>query len=408
MSLSYSKAFLYICCLLLVSLVYSKFLLSISIISLFGLAVYRCFQANVDIKGFVKNYQISGLSLIFIMILFSGINSENLHEWAHHLKMKLPYVVLPFSLYVFRDEVIKYYYIFHQAFIVVLIISTIPVFYNIFSDYEAHLTALGVGHSADTPVDHIKYSIFLAFAGLSALILMIKPKPEIGLSIPKWFYAVAMMIIFLLLHIMAVRSGLALFYTVFSITTIIIIVNQEKYKWLFALMAFIIIIPTVMYYTVPSIKAKIGYMRYDINEYLKGGGSQYSDSERWVSIQSGLQLFKDQPILGTGIGDLREENSQLMKRHLKYNPNKYPHNQFVFYLAGMGILGLLFFSIAFFNPWQLFRASEMLFIMLSLLILISFLVENTLERSYSIAFFCFFYGLGILYSQDKLVKKATI
>ena len=293
------------------------------------------------------------------------------------------------------------------TFILVLFISTIPVFYTIFSDYEAHLEALGVGHSADTPVDHIKYSIFLAFAGLSALILMIKSKPKVSLNIPKWFYALAMIVIFLLLHIMAVRSGLALFYAVFTITTMIIIISQKRYKWLFALIAFIVFVPTVMYFTVPSIKAKIGYMRYDINEYLRGGGSQYSDSERWVSIQSGVQLFKDQPILGTGIGDLRKENSQLMERQLNYYPDKYPHNQFVFYLAGMGIIGLMLFCLAFFHPWQLFKASEMLFIMLSLLILISFLVENTLERSYSIAFFCFYYGVGIIYSQDKLTKKGT-
>jgi O-antigen ligase len=392
----------------LVSIVYSKFLLSVCIISLFVLALYRFFHSEKRLKGFLISYQLSGLMLIFIMVLISGLNSENLNEWAHHLKMKLPYLVLPFSLYVFKDEVVKYYHVFHQVFIVVLFISTFPVFYAIFSDYEAHLAALGVGQSADTPVDHIKYSIFLAFAGLSALIFIIKPRPVISLDVPKWFYIITVVVIFFMLHIMAVRSGLALFYTVLFITTFIFILIYKKYKWLFVLLAFIIIAPTIMYYTVPSIKAKIGYMRYDINEYLKGGGSQYSDSERWVSIQSGMQLFKENPILGTGIGDLREENSRLMKKQLHYNPIKYPHNQFVFYLAGMGIIGLVLFCFAFFHPWQLFKASEIHFIMLALLILFSFLVENTLERSYSIAFFCFYYGIGIIFSEDKLAKKPSI
>jgi len=406
MSLNLNKSFLFTCILLLISIVYSKFLLSVSIIIMLALAILKSIRDKHSLGAYISNYKLSVLSLVFLIMLISGINSENLSEWLHHLKMKLPYLVIPFSLWVFKDMVIKYYGLFFQLFIAVIFFSTFSVFYYILSDYEAHLKALGVGHSAETPVDHIKYSIFLAFSILASLILITKEKVEM-IPVPKWFYLIFSITGFVLLHLMAVRSGLALFYAVLIAVALIYIIRLKKYKWLIALLLFSIASPIVMYKTIPSLEAKIGYMRYDINEYLKGGGSQYSDSERWVSIQTGLELFKENPVLGVGIGDLREICSKRMREVLNYYPDKYPHNQFIFFLSGIGIIGFILFCIAFFTPWLQFKSGELLFIMMGILFLISFLVENTLERSYSIAFFCFFYGSAIIKSSDILTKKAS-
>lgn len=408
MNLNRHKTILYISCLFLVSIVYSKFLLSICMILFFSLAIYYSVQSKDTLKPYITRQYIALLSLLFFAILFSGIHSSDTNEWMHHVQLKLPYLILPFSMWVFRASFIKYYIVLHQAFIIVVFISVIPVFINILTDYPAHLKSLGLGQSAETPVDHIKYSIFLAFACLSSLGSLIQKNKTLTLPIPNWFFVIASLTMFILLHLLAVRSGLVLFYTSFLIMSIIIVVRLKKYIWLTAVFFFLVASPVIMYKTIPSIEAKIGYMRYDIDQYLKGGGSQYSDSERWVSIQSGITLFKKNPVFGTGIGDLLEETNSLMEDKLTYRPNKFPHNQFIFFLSGTGLFGFILFMLSFFLPWRLFPTANLYFILLAVLILLSFLVENTLERSYSTAFFCFFYGLGILDAQATSDQKINI
>ena len=54
----------------------------------------------------------------------------------------------------------------------------------------------------------------------------------------------------------------------------------------------------------PMIKSKLGYMFYDWEQYASNGGANYSDSERLFSLKTGWELFSENVLLGTGIGDL--------------------------------------------------------------------------------------------------------
>ena len=279
--------------------------------------------------------------------------------------------------------------------------------YFIINNLEQVTALLGKGQSVETPVDHIKYSLFLAFAIISSFVLAFRKefkKPAI--KFPSSVYLLISLYLFIFLHFLAVRSGLVVAYLVGCLAIANEIRIQKKLMLAIPLIAIVSLIPIGSYLLIPSVKAKIGYMLYDFNKYRQGQGSNYSDSERIHSIKAGLQLFSENKILGTGIGDLQEECSDLMAQKLGRQTNKYPHNQFVFMLSGIGIVGFLLFCLSFFYPWSLFRSENWLFVFLGLLLFFSFWVENTLERSYSIAFFCFFYASGIIKSlEHNLVKK---
>ena len=378
-------------------------MLSVSIFSLFILSLirYSGSQLKQEIKLFFQFMPLWSLGLFFIMVFVSGVNSSYLPEWLHQLKMKLPYLVIPFSLWVFRDLVVIYYKLFHQIFVGLIALSTIIVLGQMMIDYDAVVDLLSKGRAISTPVDHIKYSIFVCFSVIVCFVMAFEEMSQHEFKIPKWAYLSMCIYLFLFLHLMAVRSGLFLCYFILTLAILNQIRIVKKYILLVPIFLLIIGTPILAYNFIPSFYAKMGYMRFDLTKFNRGEGKNYSDSERIYSIMAGIKLFKENPLLGTGIGDLRIESGKLMEDQLGKKSDKYPHNQFVYTLAGMGLLGFLFFLMAYFSSWTLFAAKKWLFIFLALLILFSFLVENTLERSYSIAFFCFFYGAGILRSSEK-------
>ena len=79
-----------------------------------------------------------------------------------------------------------------------------------------------------------------------------------------------------------------------------------------------------------------------------------------------------------------------------------PHNQFISVCAGMGIIGLAVFLLAFFFPLFYKKIkSDALFITLHLIIFASFFTENTIENSVGVGFYVFFLLLGINYLSDE-------
>jgi O-antigen ligase len=274
------------------------------------------------------------------------------------------------------------------------------------SDFANINDALGRGQSIPTPVDHIKYSLFVAFATLSCFLLywtdwFSNPRLKISNMVIGVF-------LFVFLHILAVRSGLAVFYLSLIVYLLINVFSKKlAFQKLLLMLTGILLIPFVALKTIPSLERKIGYMKYDIEMYLQGKGSSYSDSERIYSYKVGYGLFKSSPILGTGIGDLLNESELSYKDKFGLDLRKYPHNMYLFLLAGLGLIGFILCLIAFLYPsWYFRRNLDPFFLCFTVLVLISFIVENTIQRSYSTAFYLFFSLLGISYMNYK--KKSLI
>jgi len=400
--------FLVLSLIFLCSIVYSKFALSLSMILLLLLSLLT--KGEIDLKQDVKmllgNKHLLSIGIFFLIYFISGVNSENLGEWLHQIKMKLPYIIMPFILWRFRHLVIRYYAAFHLLFASLVFFSAIAVLFYYVYDADNINNGISRGKAMITPVDHIKYSLFITFSIISSLLIMWKKKLRFSKT-QKAVVSIACFFLVAFLHVLASRSGIILCYILLLSMGVLFIKETKKYRMIFPLLGIIFMTPFLAYNTVPSFKSKIGYMFYDLNKYMQGEGVNYSDSERIYSYKVGYTLFRESPILGTGIGDLMDNCKAKYKLMFQADIHKYPHNQFIFTIAGMGLLGLLLFLVAFFYPFTLFVSERTyLFLFLTLLVLGSFTVENTLERSYSIAFFTFFWTSGIIYSQRQSMTKA--
>ncbi len=372
--------------LMVVSIFYSLFLLSISMFGFLFLCVYEMWENKLSFKKEIKSATpFIVLSLVFWGIVFSGINSSDLSNWTRHLRLKLPFLFLPFCFYVLRESIAKYQDWIKIGFLATCVFSSIQVLVQ-FINPDTVIFEIAKGRSLDTPVDHIKYSLFIAFGVILSFLKFRDSKH----SSRRVLYLFVAILLFVTLHLLAVRSGLVVFYFTALVLTLRAFIRNPSFVSALVI-ATIVISPFIAYKTVPSIQKKIEYSLYDFKMYRQGKGDMYSDSERIYSGIVGTKIFKESPILGSGIGDLKDACTKIYTSELNKKSVKYPHNQFLFILAGMGIVGLIFFMVGMYFPAFYYRKNmEDLFLAILIIYLTSFAVENTLERSYSIAFYLLF------------------
>lgn len=377
--------------LYIIGLVYSPFLLSISMLALFVIFLWRINWRD-SVKRFSKAPSYFAICIIFLGVFVSGINSSNTQEWLHHLQLKLPFLVLPFVFFNMPKLNKEKYYYWLRAFTAFMFVSGVIVMWQYFANYEVITQKIGEGQSIPTPCSHIRYSLFMAFAAISCSITIISPLRQ-QTNILKYTFIGINILLILILHILSVRSGLAVLYIGYFILSFWYVFAQRR--WNIAIVAFglMILLPVLAYNFVPSFYNKVAYSKWDFTKINVEEGKIYSDSGRLYSLKAGLTLFKSSPILGTGIGDLKEACANVYDTMFEEPPYviKYPHNQFIFTLSGMGIIGLIIFLIGLLTSFfknKNYR-QPVLFILYAIIIS-SFLVENTFERANGIAFFLLF------------------
>ena len=393
------KYFLSIAIVFVISLIYSRFMVSVSMMALTLWAFYEIkAQPELSLRSFIKDYSFSGLVLVFIAILLSGINSENQEQWLLQIKLKLPFLFLPLAFYAFRSLIDqKMHKWIHYAFIATAFISTFGVFANFFLDMESITNSIGKGKSIPTPLDHIHYSIMLSYAVISsAIFFILETERRI-----KWSLLIVCLYLFGFMHFLSVRTGLALSYVGLGMVLLWYVIRNKKFVLGLVLTALLVAIPFIAFKTIEPFKRKINYMFWDLAQYQQGKGKSYSDSERLMSYAISFDLIKENPWFGHGIGDLR---TIMTRKHLeKYGEKEkyiYPHNQYLYILTCLGILGSILFFFGLLSPLILAQHRNIFLLSLFALMLISFLVENTIQRAVITAFYLFFILLNLCRPQS--------
>ncbi len=366
------------------------------------LAIYKIRKdKKFKLKSFFKNKAYSGLSLVFFVVLLSGINSEEIAPWLLQVKLKIPFLILPFAFYVLRPIGKKEHFWIHSAFVIIVLVSSLGVIWSYVSDSDIISGNIGRGQSMPTPIDHIHYSIMIAYAMIVSVVFGI-------LEDSRWKKVLMFCVgvyLFGFSHFLSVRTGLGLSYLSIGIVLIWHVIRSKKYILGLGFVALLVSLPFIAYKTIKPLKEKIEYMIWDIDQYRRGNGNNYSDSERMMSYAIAIELIKESPIVGHGIGDLR--TIMKSKHKEKYGSKEkyiYPHNQYLYVWVSMGLLGFLIFFYGLLSPWIYTSDRNIFMVILLFMLLASFLIENTVERAIIIGFFLFFILLNLGLKKHSIIK----
>lgn len=328
--------------------------------------------------------------LIWLLVLISGWNNQDNSLWQNNLFLKSPFLFMPFAFGLLPKLSIRYIHTLHLWLLIVVSISAIPIIFNYASNYTIIMQGMSQGHAIPMPIHHVLYSMIMSYSIVSNIYILITRK---HLYVP-WRKLIigAISALILILHILAVRTGILVLYLSLFIL-IFLLCKTAKDKVIVIILTLVIGISCIQF--IPSLNQRISYMKYDLEKFQKGEGRNYADSERIYSIQQGLKIWKSSPIFGVGYGDILDE----MKKN---SINIYPHSQFIFTLAGAGIIGLILLLSGLLIPY--FNYNSELKGLLSLLyfnLFVCMTIDFVLEHSVIVAFFNLF-GLSMLCCRDRI------
>ena len=153
---------------------------------------------------------------------------------------------------------------------------------------------------------------------------------------------------------------------------------------------------------------KLGVAR-KIDEILRGwdkysweaAASGSSAFQRLVYMEVGTEIFQNNLLLGVGTGDIVEAyKTEYAKddRGLEKQFQGISHNQFLTIGITLGSIGVLIFLLAILYPVLNYR-KDYLYVSFLLLMLVSFMTDNTFDRQAGVTLFAFFNALLIIRSE---------
>jgi len=412
---SYRAQVVLCCCAAIYGMLWSaEAIISISMLLLVLIALFEVDFANSEkLKTEIRFRKSIGVQLKrkktwwwvtipFLLVLFSVPYSEDWTYILERLRIKLPFLILPFSFAVMPALTKRELKIIGTFFVFACTLAAIGVLWNYIQNFEMINYNISRGKAIPTPSNHIRFSLSMACAIFCAGALTLE-KSIFEIRGERYLFGILTFFLFVFLHILSVRSGLLAFYIALGVFLIQFIYRSRR--WGIGLVGVIVMIaiPYFAVIYVPSFKNKYYYMKHDVHSYFEGNGKNYSDSERLISLNAAKEIITEHPIIGVGAGDVKKEMYQIYANKSAENATeKMPHSQFVTVVAGTGFLGLVLFLISFFVPlFYQKNYQNYLFTALHVIFFMSFFSENTFENNFGLSLWLFMLLIGMNFLKSK-------
>lgn len=400
----------FLCMAMAMSLLWSKALLSILPVVF---AIFMAMDIHTDpfrVKWVLTPKNVFGVLkykpfiivfvLYFLLFLVSIFYAGNLTEWWNLTHPKFPFLLIPLGFLMLRPFTRKEYMFITLCMVIMAIWSSVWVQVAFYSEKYLFNQSLGFGGSLPTPINHIRYSVVIALCVIICFGFFMDDW-KLKYKWERWAYAATSVYLFYFLHVLSVRSGLAIAYAGIFLVSIFYLKKLSRLKQLIIL-GCIIFAPFLAYKILPGFQQKVNYTWYDLRQFRHDQGNAYSDSERWDSWRAGIVIGNQHPFFGTGPGKYRAALQLYYKDVLKKDDWTRPHNQFINVFAEFGLFGLLVFLFMILYPmtFRLFWSPPFIPVLYIMQVL-AMLVEHPLDTEYGTILFILITILGLSY-QDGL------
>lgn len=188
-----------------------------------------------------------------------------------------------------------------------------------------------------------------------------------------------------------------------SILTLVFFANFSRVKLLRLGFVSILLMAVVLSFKNPfSIRVKEFYKTGLVVLKQNSKANEFNS----VNVRNGIyycgfELVKENPFLGTGVGDVQDELNKCYSNELSakiYTWHTFnTHNQFLFFWLSSGLIGLISFLFLMYNLfYSAFKTNNKFLFFTATLLFFIFFTENLLERSDGIIFYSLFTSLFYL------------
>ena len=349
------------------------------------------------------------LTLILIFLAYnisSFLWSSNL-DIAINIVEKIPYWVVIFVLATsIKKESIQSII---TAFLLGMFISEI-IAYGVFFELWTFKNATPAN---PTPfMMHIDYSVYMAFSSILLLHRVFSKEYTLKEKIVLFlFFLTVTGNLFLSIG----RTGQVAL--VAGIIVMSIIHFRLSLKSFFISFFLIFTIFTSAYNISDSFEKRVSLAYSDI-EKISNMNFNSSWGIRVAYWITSYNIFKQNPIIGVGIGDYMDKTKEELERekysHLHQNvktfmPKYHPHNQYLLILLQLGIIGILLFLYIIYKIFTLSiedKEIKELSILFGTIFFVSCIPESLLLKQFTIALFVLFIGLFSIFSISKIEQNS--
>jgi O-antigen ligase len=364
---------------------------SISMIILCLLGIVNLVQGNYPIHR--KNllpYLL--LSASFLVIIPSVLYSSNLNYFAERAQILLPFLLLPLAFSTFPTLQKSTLHRYLALFVAWTFIVSLKAFiYYLFHQAEVNQLYLESKVMPTLVSHHPTFSMMIVMAIYICYYLIFKTELDSQWNphVKKFLGAMGLFL-YVFIHIYSVRSGLMALYALIGIIFIQYLFLGKELKKVFGAIAIFLVSGAIILMASPTVRNKITNTTQDIQVVQsKGSANNQSLASRMISYQNALQIAKESSIwMGCGLGDIEDLNNHIFKTQYPDVEKKIlPHNQFLFYYAAIGLLGLLLFILTFYGPLFVKKLRKnSLMVTQYIIISLYFMVEAPLENQLGVGF----------------------
>lgn len=355
-------------------------------------------KSAFQFKGLRTNYSLHFLMAFYLWHVVGLAWSSDMDFALFDLQVKLPFILLPL-IYVnfgrfkarFFENILSSYVIGCLGAILIGIVNSIYAYVvgeNPFLDfYNANIS----------PVLHIGYFAMYLNMGLVIVIYKIIKNEENFYTWKNAFLIIASFVLALATFLSTSRNGfIGLIFLLLIIFTYAIVRYR---KWLLGISAVLMVWIVASSFLKDIATGKMSLHGLDqVEQVMQSESISKSEGEstgvRLLVWKSALELIQENPLLGTGTGDIKNDLMATYKKngYIKpYERNYNAHNQFLQSFAALGILGLVLLLFVFGYPLVIsFVRYNYLYFMFSLNIGVSCLTESILEVQAGVIFMALF------------------
>jgi O-antigen ligase len=400
--------------LLIVGLFVSRAFMSIGMA---GLAI-PFFAINLrENLRFARTSLLFWSSIVLILSYFLTVfYSEDMGYFSHRMQLKLSLLLFPLMGIGMRKFPTSTFRILLYFLLLCIALESIGALINYALHFEKITRAYIAGQVIPLPLkmNHIRFSLMMASAVFIGAYLLWDNRTFFHKKTERIFLFAVCIINGIFLHILSVRSGLLAFYLGNGVLILFYMVNKKKYLHGVLMLLSMMILSVVLYFTVPTIYNKINYTVRDVSRFFNGENSiSYSDGNRLLSMKIALEIGKESPWLGIGLGDVENKMFAYYELHHPEMPKEQrliPHSQFLYCWLAAGVMGVLCLLMLIIVPYcQQHLRLSLLPILIHTVYVSSFLSEATLENQLGSISYGFLFWICAAYaSHEKTINAENL
>ncbi|MEI7978602.1 MAG: O-antigen ligase family protein [Bacteroidota bacterium] len=321
----------------------------------------------------------------FLVVLPSVIYSKNLSYFGLRAQILIPFLVMPFAYAQVKTFSDKFRIIISLSFIFGVFITSIQaLIYYYFNQAEVNQAYLESRVMPAIVSHHPTFSLMCAFA----IYLLYDFLKTLNKKIFQILILLVAVFLIIFLHIFSVRIGIIAFYGLVLLVLYEQIIIKKQYFIGLLILFTSLLIAFFTYNYSPTIKNKIANTQNDIDNYKSGGSANnQSLGSRLISYKNAIEITENSSwLIGCGLGDVEDLNNEIYKtKYPDITKKIIPHNQFLYYLASIGMIGVLIFAFCFYFP-VFKQLNNFKLLAFYLVISLAFLVEAFLTTQLGVGF----------------------